>query len=377
MATWALVVGINEYPAAASQRPLNGAVADAVDFAEWALDPAGGNVPADKLFFWTYPWPVEDLPPRLASYFAGALPNWLDVRGEPAPPDRTRPPMAQEIVWTAETTGKLACEAKFAAADANGKDRILVFLAGHGLRTQQIGETTKQTCFVAGNFRPAISAVADGLVPCASFQRSLRNNRFDEVLLFLDCCRNELAYTSLQALPWCDLVNHRQELNWSIGYATRDTGVAHETTQVPIRGAFSSTLMVGLRNCRDRQGALTVDRLDQYVSQNIAQVTDQPQTPYFDYEPRDAPVVIVAGAPGLHPQHQPGPLVQFVNSPIGTVFVLKDGSDTPVAGIPRLVAGPDPIQIEPLLDGLYSLEPVGAPYKAVLFKQPRDKHVTV
>lgn len=376
MATWAIVVGINEYPAAASQRPLAGAVSDAIDFADWALDPTGGGVTPDRLFFWTYPWSAGTLPANLAAYLAAPLPNWVRVDGL-NPPDPARPPMAQEIIWTAETNGRAVFECKFAAGPAAPKDRILVFLAGHGVRTQQIGQTIKQTCFVAGNFRPAISSVADGLVPCASFQQSLRNNRFDEALLFLDCCRNELAYTSLQALPWCDLLDHRQELNWSIGYATRDTGVAHETTAAPIRGAFSQTLMMGLRNCRDRHGGLTVDRLDQFVSQNIARVIQQPQAPYFEYQPRDAPLVIIEGAQGQAPQYQPGPKVEFAHCAPGTPFLLKDGNDVPVVVNPPLIAGPSPVELPPLRDGLYSLEPVHAPAQAVLFKQPRDKHVVV
>lgn len=377
MATSAIVVGINEYPPAASQRPLRGAVADAIDFADWALDPAGGGVTPDRLFFWSYPWPVGALPPHLAAYLAGPTPPWLQVDGSIGPPDQTRPPMAQEIIRTAETRGRELFEGKFAAGPNPPKDRILVFLAGHGLRTQQVGESTKQTCFVASNFRPMQSNIADGLVPCASFQQSLRNDRFDEVLLFLDCCRNELAYTSLQALPWCDVRNQRQDLNWSIGYATRDTGVAHETRAAPIRGAFSQTLMLGLRSCRDRHGGLTVDRLDQFVSQNIGRIVQEPQAPYFEYQPRDAPVVIIAGTHGQTVQYQPGPTVEFARCAPGTAFVLKDGNDVPVAIHPPIVAGAAPVALPPLPDGLYSLGPIDAPDLAVLFKQPRDKHVIV
>ena len=42
--SWALVVGINHYPERAGQTPLQGAVADAVDFADWALSDNGGAV---------------------------------------------------------------------------------------------------------------------------------------------------------------------------------------------------------------------------------------------------------------------------------------------------------------------------------------------
>jgi uncharacterized caspase-like protein len=203
LANWALVVGINDYPPAASQRPLRGAVADTVDFADWALDPNGGGVSPDRLFFWTYPWPAAPLPPNLDQYLAGNTPHWLRVDGSMAPPpDQTRPPKAQEIIRTAEIRGRDLFENKFVAGAHAPKDRIFVFLAGHGLRTQEFGSGIMQTCFVAGNFSPRHGNMADGLVPCASFRQSLRNDRFDEVLLFLDCCRNELAYTSLRAPPY-------------------------------------------------------------------------------------------------------------------------------------------------------------------------------
>src|ERR1700754_464686 len=94
MSTCALIIGINTY-----NKPriptLFGAVADAADFADWALDPAGGNVSADRLYFWTSPAPIAPSA-RLHTFLANPTP-W---RGGTVP-DFSRPPRADEIVRTA------------------------------------------------------------------------------------------------------------------------------------------------------------------------------------------------------------------------------------------------------------------------------------
>ena len=59
MQSWAIIVGINEYPPTAGLRVLHGAVADAVDFADWALDPRGGAVDPAHLFLWTSSAPMS------------------------------------------------------------------------------------------------------------------------------------------------------------------------------------------------------------------------------------------------------------------------------------------------------------------------------
>src|SRR5438874_10749407 len=115
----ALIIGINAY-----QKPdiptLFGAVADAADFADWALDPAGGNVKSDRLFFWTSPAPVEPSA-KLRNFLANPTPWHNNVI-----PDFTRPPDADEIVKTA---------LKMATTLSAAAGRIYVFMAGHGVQT--------------------------------------------------------------------------------------------------------------------------------------------------------------------------------------------------------------------------------------------------
>src|SRR4051812_45432964 len=105
MTSWAIVVGINQYPPLAKQPPLQGAVADACDFADWALAKDGGGVAPENLFFWTYPWPTAPLG-QLKAYLEGELPPWYNVKDGAAPPDSTRAPDAFEITTTIETLGR-------------------------------------------------------------------------------------------------------------------------------------------------------------------------------------------------------------------------------------------------------------------------------
>lgn len=378
MVTWAIVVGINRYARLTGLGRLKGAVADACEFAEWALDPGGGGVAAERLFFWTYPWP--DAPTgALADYLAGPRPEWFNRAGQSsdtAPARRSRAPFAEEIVLTAEHAGNALRDARFAAAVEPEPARILVFLAGHGMRVPVQGESTIQTCFIAGDFRPQAGNMAAGLVPCESFRRSLRNARFDEVMEFLDCCRSENLYQSMQAMPICDLTRDQQDEGWSVGHATKDKGFSFETKHRPIRGAFSKTLLEGLRGWRDPATlALDVAQLEAYVARNIGTHTTEAQEPYFDFLPKAQPLVVVAGAPtGLLP-HKLGPTIVLDNlEPGRTLELVRDGPAPVWTGGPY-PAGAAPVQLPPLPDGLYGLRVVGEPGREVTFRQPRQEPI--
>lgn len=373
--TWAIVVGINAYPQGAHQKDLGGAVADACDFAEWALNPLGGNVPPKRMLFWSHPWP-NPLPAWYAKYQAGGLPSWYepDTGTFSASPDPTRPPDAEDIVLTAEKLGEAFYEAKL--DNPTLTSRIYVFLAGHGLRAPVIGEGTLQTCFVAGDFRSARN-VALGLVPTASLSRSLRTNRFDEVLMFLDCCRTDPPSVTFKAMPICDLCSNDDEIpGTSVGHATHPSGRAFETNGPPVRGAFSKTLMDGLRGYRDPgSNRLTVQSLETYVLANIRAAITMDQRPFFHYRPIEPPMVVVTGAPAT--PFPPGPLV-YIEIVTGSVLleVVDTHSKSRWTGGPY-PAGSPPVQLPSLEPNLYGLRIVGGPTSEILFRQPLQREIHV
>lgn len=366
MKTWAIVVGINEYPAPARQSALAGAVADACDFADWALDPAGGNVAPERLYFWTYPWPAA-ADARLQAYLAGARPQWDNRESVLAAPDPTRPPDALEIAGTIERVGR---DARTQAIDEEEEEtrRVYVFFAGHGIRARNV-ERTEETCFLAGDFRPRNSNMATGLVPCESLRKALLNSRFDEAILFTDCCRSETSRTTLMAQPVSDY-NGDPISPWGIAFAAQDGEPAYELPGPPARGVFSTTLMNGLRGHRPGPaGELHVAPLRDYVLAHIG----AGQIPNLLFRPDPHGPLIVAGPPPAAPP--PGPIVDVSALPAGTALTLKGGDNKPVPDVGPLIAVGADLQLPPLPPGLYEI--AAADGRHAFFRHPGAEPIHV
>lgn len=375
MKSWAIVVGINAYPKQADQGPLQGAVADACDFADWALDPAGGDVAPEHLYFWTHPWPAAPQG-RLEAYIAGGPPLWSNVDLDWAAPDRTRAPKAYEIASTIEIVGRDG----YAQAMEDNDDeprRVYVFLAGHGIRAMTFNRT-EETCFVAGDFRPLKKGdLAAGLVPCDSLKRALLYKRFNEAILFTDCCRAQTARLTLTAQPVSDYAGDPIEPH-SIAYAAQVGSLAHETTTAPVRGAFSSTLMRGLRSYRTGASSdLYAGSLKQYLLDNIKHFTDTGQKPSMSFLPDGDGPLIVRGAPTHGDPLPVGRIIDVSRLPHGTQLVLHGGDNAPVPGIPPLVVTGPTIETPPLAPGLYSIEVADGSGRYAVFKHPGTEHVHV
>lgn len=369
MVNWAIVVGINDYPARAQQNPLHGAVADACDFADWTLDPAGGNVAPERLFFWTHPWPA--LPSGcLNDYLAGPLPNWYHDQLGLVPPDQARPPKAIEITTTIEDAGRAAYGNDF--GNDNAKRRVFVFLAGHGIRAKT-SDRNEETCFLAGDFAPPRGNLTPGLIPCDSFRRALLHKRFDEAIMFTDCCRSTTARSSLTAQQVSDF-DGEPILPWSIAFAAQDGEPAYETATAPIRGAFSSALMRGLRTHRPGPiGELHAVPLRQYVQISIEQFTNSGQLPNLICRPDPHGPLIVPGGGTI----SSGPLLDVSGLAVGTELILKGGNLQPVPGVaPFTVSGPR-LALPLLPVGLYVVEIADGSGREKIFVQPSQGVVSV
>jgi uncharacterized caspase-like protein len=283
MVAWAFVIGINDYPAETKQKPLNGAVADAADFASWALDPAGGQVAPANLYFWTCPKPAK--PPANFQPFLANPTAWPFVG-----PKFDRPPTAAEI------NHAIAHLAKQAVQD--GATRFYVFFAGHGVQTApQSFQEDPQSCFVAGDFLPDMPAI--GLVPCDDLRRMLCSQGPAEIILFLDCCRNSLPLkVPRPAAPFNVLAPNGLHERCGIGRAAQGASVAYEVPLAqPQRGAFTQMLVFGLREFRVN-GSLTLRDLDDYVTAALADmVKPLTQTPDFDEKPRPPALLLAQGPP--------------------------------------------------------------------------------
>jgi hypothetical protein len=276
----ALVIGINAYQK--SDIPtLFGAVADAADFADWALDPAGGNVGNDQLYFWTSPAPVGPSA-RLQTFLANPTPWHNNVT-----PNFSRPPDADEIIKTA---------LKMATTLSGAAGRIYVFMAGHGVQTVPLdAQRDPQTCFVAGDFEP--NATTFGLIPCDDLRRGLlMTGFFSQAFMFFDCCRSPMSLNQPSPpLPW-PFAPAQDAASYGVGRAAKRGAKAYEIPErePSSRGAFTKVLLEGLRRYRSAANMLTLNDLENYVSSAIQNLLGEGrQYPQFDLEPRQPPFCLL------------------------------------------------------------------------------------
>lgn len=309
MVAWAFVIGINEYPVESRQAQLHGAVADAADFADWALDPAGGAVLPEHMFLWTMPAPAAS-PQRLAAFLQNPT-RWPFVG-----PDFGRAPHASEI--------KRAIAEIARKAVAGGAERLYVFFAGHGAQTKPRDyEEDPQNCFIVGDFAPDMPSL--GLVPCDDLRRYLKGQGPAELVLFFDCCRNTLPLKVPRPSGGFNVLGsnglHRR---LAVGRASQDETVAYEVpigVPVPERGAFSKLLIAGLRDFRVG-GQLTMKDLQDYVTSGIGDlVKPHQQLPDFDERPLPRGLVLAVGRPL---NAQPPIRVDSTGMTAGTELLLLD-----------------------------------------------------
>lgn len=335
MVNWALIVGINDYGADSQLATLHGAVADAAEFAEWALDPAGGDVPPANLYFWCYGLP--DAPgPRLTAFLANPTP-WPQLA-----PDPTRAPNAQEICIAVDQAAVNARNA--------GADRLYIFFAGHGFQTQTFGYgETSQTCFVAGGYHPSLAAAA--LVPCDDMMRMLTSQGPRHIIFFLDACRSDASRrVPRPAALWNIRNDAGVHERYALGRAAQAKALAYEVPiDAPRRGAFSQLLIEGLRQHRI-DGRLTVQDLDDYVSRAMPElVKPYKQFPQIEEFPRPYTLVLAQGAP-----------VGALPTARITYAAVLDGVDLLLVGGPQnvriaLQGGAEPYNIQ-LSPGSYVIE---------------------
>ena len=366
MKSWAIIVGINEYHPDAGQPQLNGAVADAADFADWALHDHGGGVPPERLYFWTHPAPANPSP-ALAQYLRSPT-RWWDLSNPAGTPNFDQPPVVANVTETALRAGKKAAAAARESGDGEER-RCYVFFAGHGVQTNTTGATAEvQTCFVLGDFRPDTSTVM-GLIPCEDFRRALLGGGFDQVFMFLDCCRVAMTRLNMPA-PTIGSANTLFPPSplWAVGNAAQKNKIAFETVAAPIRGAFSKTLLQGLRTLRDPQSEeLTLENLKIYVRENIAANAPNEQRPLFIGEPSDPPPVVLKGPPIPLPEVVAPIRVNFGTVAPGTIVRLID--EKGVLAAPPLVAGPGVAEVPAVAGRFYSLD-LAEPLSSKAFRHP-------
>jgi len=256
VADHALVVGCDAYP----QLPggdLRGAVADALAVRDWLLSRDGGGVEKSCLTF-------------LASCgAAGAQPDPSIVDAAATRPNFVR--AVRDLV---------------ARTDVGEGDRLYVYLAGHGCRTDPQNPVLAQDAFAFTDFTTDDPPAACGGVP--DVVARLRQSRFGVVAVLLDACRNfpfsqpfRLGGLGLDPEP---PRNRPYEPRLFLLQSTLP-GLVSEGHPVPgapgvIRGDFTQALLEGLAGAgaaksydekRDRPYVVTWSTLASFVEAAVPQ----------------------------------------------------------------------------------------------------------
>jgi hypothetical protein len=340
MQAWALIIGINKHPEDAMLPDLHGAVADAADFAEWALHPKGGKVAPERLFFWTHPAPTPaETGPLLEAWLRAPTP-WPTPRNprKSAPPDFDRAPRSGDIVAVADAMGA-------AATQAAEPQRAYVLMAGHGVQVRD--GPRAQTCFLAGDY-----ADGAGVVPCDELSVSLQSNGFGEVLLFLDCCRSNLGRR--EPTPRLFKLGAGEETAHAVGHAAKRSRPSFEfPEQRPVRGVFTYAVTEALRARRGEDGALTVKLLGDHVYGRAPALVGpgRDQEPQFTAYPDNPPIVITMDSPILQLRNI---VIDFGATPAGARLHLIDHKARPIC--PPLTPGAQPASVPAATGFVYALE---------------------
>jgi len=313
----AIVVGISRYPALDD---LAGPENDARAFAEWLESPAGGDVPGGNI----------DL--ILSSHFP--------VEADPL---RAKP--------TAEDL-KQAIDKLHALGNNHGGHagrRLYIFMAGHGFAP----DLEDAALLMANAARGRTGHHIPGR-PYANWFRQAAF--FEEVVLFMDCCRENYRHIPLQKCH-LETVTGRRPARRFYGLATDFSRAARERPDENevVRGLFTTALLLGLRGGPPHGGNVTGSWLRAFVFNYMPQLAagQERQEPKFDYDPDDDIVFARRDAAVFHVRIRTGPPDQ------DRAVEMFDGYLSPLK--PR--AHPDGMWEWELGPGLYKYGFAGGPYQ--------------
>jgi len=259
----AIVVGINRYPALL--RDLEGPENDARAFEEWLLSPTGGAVPKDHVR-------------RILS---------SDFKKESDP--RRAQPTAEKLKDAIDELHDLGTN-----NDGKAGQRLYIFMAGHGIAPKLRTAALLMANAARGRTGHHIQGppYADWFVEAGFFK---------EVVLFMDCCRENSRLTPLQPCH-LDERKAREPARYFYGLATQFGKAARERPGEDTlkRGIFTTALLVGLRQGPRGGGNVTGSWLRGFVFNYMNKLVagpEKPQKPKFDYDPDDDIVFLTLDPP--------------------------------------------------------------------------------
>src|SRR5204863_956098 len=264
---YAIVVGISKYPALGD---LVGPEADARDFHAWLIDPQGGAVPeANVTLLLSSNYPVA-----------------AQLKAKPQVAD---------------------IEAVFDDFYVKGReesvvgDRLYLYFAGHGF-----APSLEDAALLMAN---AARGMTGYHIPGRKYANWFRQAAFfKEVVLILDCCRENYQLSAVRNVPY-EQLNGDPPATPFFAFATQWSRAAREGPwgdAGAMRGLFTLALLAGLRGgaARDANGQIAGDALESFVfnfvRKRFTEGGDQAEhpDPEFSY---DKMKPLVFGAPAAAP----------------------------------------------------------------------------
>ena len=246
---YAVVIGINWYPGLSH---LDGPVNDAHNFRAWLLDAVGGNVP-DR---------------NIKMILSPATPDAMN---------RSNAKPARDMIIE-------AFEAILDQKDDRGRigRRLYIYMSGHGFAPE-----VDDSALLMANASPRFIHHIPGR-PYANWFHS--SAKFDEIVLLMDCCRDDLSMAPFQPPPW------REEHSTNAAYVKRyfvfATRPFQPAAEIPIfeagktQGIFTTAFLAALKMAkRDDEGKLWGQAVKDFVLNHMPKLAagELYQEPVFEF----------------------------------------------------------------------------------------------
>lgn len=272
----AIVVGIQTYPELGN---LEGPENDAREFVKWLEDAEGGAVPHNQVVqILSSEWPGPFDPPSLAE------------------------PTTFRIQNAFEDLQKQAKEQSKAGKGRRLGRRLYLYFAGHGFtpKAEHTALLTANASHLNTSYHILGPYMADWFY---------RAGLFDEVVLFMDCCREQYPAPMLN-MPYAAQTDPTAEgrVKWFHAFGTVQGQAARERPMEDgtVRGIFTTALLTGLRGAAaNGAGQVTAGGLSAYLYNHMKtflrpeDVDDPrvPKEPAVIFPPRFSDSLVLATIP--------------------------------------------------------------------------------
>ena len=326
MEDYAIIVGLQVYPGLDDPHngnpSLSGPENDAKAFRDWIVSPTGGNIPDGNND------QTKQVELILSSDHPQPFASVFDAR-----------PVVNDVTRAFRRLRKLSDDNVAAGRGLRVGRRLYIFMAGHGIAPETYGDKDeKEVALLMADVERSNVGPAYHVPGAYTATWFCRNACFDEVFLFMDCCRESALVPGLNHfLPAKG--NHDQAkrcyvfgTKWS--RLSRERPMIEEDGQTRTRGVFTKTLLLGLSGAaaepdpdptNPTRGKITVASLKSYLYQNMPELLDpqyradsELQEPDVMYWPKthDGRDILIKQAP-----LQKFPVT--IHPPVGAVGVIQ------------------------------------------------------